>query len=158
MLDEDWIADAIDDICNPMTDSSPADIERCPPAVSFQHMFTGELTVGTMINNNYASNSGGSSRIQTSNDPRPIVVDQINVDAVVNHSIIDSRPIVVDQINVDAVVNHSIIDSRPVEVDQINVGSSDTVVIDSDFKSFAIDYFRAGEISLLLLLLFTLNK
>ncbi len=67
MLDEDWIADAIDDLCNPMTDSSPADIERCPPAVSFQHMFTGELTVGTMINNNYASNSGRSSRSQTPN-------------------------------------------------------------------------------------------
>jgi hypothetical protein len=143
MLDEEWIADAIDDLYNPMTDSSPADIESSTP-VCIQHMVTGEMTVGTIINNNYASNSGRSNKSQTPNDPRSIVVDQINVDTVVNHSIIDSRPIVVDQINVDAVINHSIIDSRPVEVDQINVGSSDTVVIDSDFKLFAIDYFRAG--------------
>jgi hypothetical protein len=40
---------------------------RSSTPVSFQHMFTGELTVGTMINNNYASNSGRSSRSQTPN-------------------------------------------------------------------------------------------
>ena len=39
---------------------------RSSTPVSFQHMVTGEMTVGTMINNNYASYSG-SSRSQTPN-------------------------------------------------------------------------------------------
>ena len=47
MLNEEWIADAIDDLCNPMTDSSPADIESSTP-VCIQHMVTGEMTVGTI--------------------------------------------------------------------------------------------------------------
>jgi hypothetical protein len=110
MMNEDWIGDAIDDLCNPMTDSSPL--------VSMQQMVTGQITVETMNNNNYSSN-------------RVVIIDQ--------------RPVVVDQINVDTVVNQSMIDSRTVVVDEINVGSSDTVVIDSDFKSFAIDYFKSGK-------------
>ena len=56
---------------------------RSSTHVSMQQMVTGEMTVGTNNNFNYASN--------------------INVgfaDTVVIHSMIDSRPVVVDQINV----------------------------------------------------------
>ena len=99
---------------------------RSSTPVSMQQMVTGQMTVETMDNNNTSSNR------------------------VVIQSSIDQRPVVVDQINVDTVVNQSLIDSRPLVVDEINVGSSDTVVIDSDFKLFAIDYFKSGKISFLI--------
>ena len=57
--------------------------DRSSTHVSMQQMVTGEMTVGTINNFNYASN--------------------INVgfaDTVVIHSMIDSRPVVIDQINV----------------------------------------------------------
>jgi hypothetical protein len=40
---------------------------RSSTPVSLQYMVTGEMTVRTIINNNYASNSGRSSRSQTPN-------------------------------------------------------------------------------------------
>ena len=99
---------------------------RSSTPVSMQQMVTGQMTVETMDNNNTSSNR------------------------VVIQSSIDQRPVVVDQINVNTVVNQSMIDSRPLVLDEINVGSSDTVVIDSDFKLFAIDYFKSGKISFLI--------
>jgi len=57
-----------------------------------------------MNHNNYASNFNvgfaDTVVIHSYIDPRPAVVDQINVDTVVNDSMINSRPVVVDQINV----------------------------------------------------------
>ena len=132
MMNEEWLSNAIYDLCNPLTDSSPVDnvvnvyCERSSTPVSMQQMVTGKMTVETMNNNNSSSNR------------------------VVIQSSIDQRPVVVDQNNVDTVVNQSLIDSRPLVVDKINVGSSDTVVIDSDFKLFAIDYFKSGKISFLI--------
>ena len=98
-MKEDWLSDAINDLCNPMTDSSPAD--------NVVNIYCDRT-----------SRNENTSRNSTS---------------------------------VDTVVNPSMIDSRPVVVDEINVGSSDTVVIDSDFKLFAIDYFKSGKISFLIL-------
>jgi len=74
LMNEEWFGDAVDDLCNPMTDSSPSN-----------------------VNVGFASH--------------------INVDTVDN---------------------------------QINVGSSKTVFIDSNFKSFAIDYFKAGKMLFLI--------
>jgi hypothetical protein len=71
-----------------------------------QQMVTGEMTVGTNNNFNYASN--------------------INVgfaDTVVIHSMIDSRPVVVDQINVgssDTVVIDS--DFKSFAIDYFRAG------------------------------------
>ena len=88
--------EAVDDLCNPMTDSSPADNvvnvncerrSRSSTPVSMQQMVTGEMTVGTMNNNNYSDRVVIHSYI----DPRPVVVDRIN------QSMIDSRPVVVDR-------------------------------------------------------------
>ena len=92
-MKEDWLSDAINDLCNPITD----------------------------VVNIYCDRT--SRNKNTSRNSTPI----------------------------DTVVNPSMIDSRPVVVEEINVGSSDTVVIDSDFKSFAIDYFKSGKISFLIL-------
>jgi len=69
MMKEEWLGDAVDDLCNLMTDSSPADnvvnvyssrnnnTSRSSKPVSTQQMVTGEMTVGTMNNNNYSSNN-----------------------------------------------------------------------------------------------------
>jgi len=60
MMKEEWLGDAVDDLCNPMTDSSPADnvvnvycerssrnnnTSRSSKPVSTQQMVTGEMTV-----------------------------------------------------------------------------------------------------------------
>ena len=67
MINEEWFRDAVDDLCNPMADSSPADnvvnvycerssrnnnTSRSSTPVSMQQMVTCQMTVGTMNNNN----------------------------------------------------------------------------------------------------------
>ena len=98
LMKEDWLSDAINDLCNPMTS-------------------------------------------RNENSSRNIYCDRTSRN---ENSSRNSTP-------VDTVVNPSMIDSRAVVVEEINVESSDTVVIDSDFKLFAIDYFKSGKISFLIL-------
>ena len=81
MMKEEWLGDAVDDLCNPMTDSADNFVNaycerssrnnktsRSSKPVSTQQMVAGEMTVGTM--NNYSSNNYSSNNYSISNTAR----------------------------------------------------------------------------------------
>lgn len=96
--------------------------------VCFQNVFTGGGTIGTI---NYTSSGARNNRCSSLSDFYDIPLPH-DINDLCNPMIVPSLADV-DQI-----------DSRPAVVDERNGESSDSVMIDSEFKSVAIDYFKQG--------------
>lgn len=101
--------------------------------VCFQNVFTGGGTIGTInYTKNHASSSARNSRCSSLSDFNDIPLPH-DINDLCNPMIVSSLADV-DQI-----------DSRPAVVDERNDDSSDSVMIDSEFRSVAVDYFKLGE-------------
>ena len=74
MFDEEWFADAVDDLCNPMTDSSPADIDEIGVGLSETDR-TKDNEVHRNVVNVYCESS--SRNENTSRSSTPVCMQQM---------------------------------------------------------------------------------